>query len=173
MPRPVVIVDYDLEWPARFQAERAIIEGAIGPHIVAIEHVGSTAVPGLGAKPIIDIMVGVRRLADADNCIEPLAAVGYQYHPQHEAEMPDRRYFDVQTGTRDAHLHMVEFGGPFWRRHIAFRDYLRTHPEALRRYDLLKRELAQRFGSDREGYTNAKTEFIRSIERTALESEQR
>ncbi len=169
MPRPVVIVDYDPEWPARFEEERAIIEAAIGPRTVAIEHVGSTAVPGLGAKPVVDIMVGIDSLADAAACIEPLGAAGYTYYPDHEAEMPERRYFDVQSGTRDAHLHMVEYGGAFWRRHLAFRDYLRAHPEAAAEYDRLKRDLAAHYGSDRDGYTNAKTEFVQSIERLALQ----
>jgi sirohydrochlorin cobaltochelatase len=169
MPRPVVIVDYDPQWPARFEEERALIRSAIGPHVVAIEHVGSTAVVGLGAKPVIDIIVGIRSLADAAHCIGPLAAVGYTYYPDHEAEMPERRYFDVQAGPRDAHLHMVEYGGAFWQRHLAFRDYLRSHPEAMREYDRLKRELAAHYGSDREGYTNAKTDFVKGIEHLALE----
>ena len=169
MPRPVVIVDYDPRWPALFEEERAIICAAIGAHIIAIEHVGSTAVPGLGAKPVIDIIVGSRSLADAARCIEPLRAAGYGYHPQHEAEMPERRYFDVQTDRRDAHLHMVEFGGEFWQRHLAFRDYLRANPEAVAEYDRLKRQLAARFGSDRDGYTNAKTDFIRGLDRRALQ----
>ncbi|MHB0874462.1 MAG: GrpB family protein [Anaerolineae bacterium] len=172
MPRPVVIVDYDQEWPARFAEEREIIVAAIGPHVVAVEHVGSTAVPGLGAKPVIDIIVGVRSLADAAACIEPLAAVGYDYHRDHEAEMPERRYFDVQTERRDAHLHMVEYGGEFWRRHLAFRDYLRAHPEASAEYDRLKRELAARFGRDRDGYTNAKSDFVKDIERRALQGDE-
>jgi len=167
--RPVVIVDYDPEWPARFAVERDIIQDAIGAQVAAIEHIGSTAVPGLSAKPVIDILVGVHSLADAAACIEPLAAAGYRYYPEQEAEIPDRRYFDVQTGTRDAHLHMVELGGAFWQRHIAFRDYLRAHPDTARQYDCLKRELAARFGSDREGYTEAKTAFIRSIERLAMD----
>lgn len=168
MPRPVVIVDYDPEWPARYEVERAAIVAAIGPHIVAIEHVGSTAVPGLGAKSVIDIMVGIGSLADAPACIELLRQAGYTYYPDHEVEMPERRYFDVQDDSRDAHLHMVEHGSAFWRRHLAFRDYLRAHPDAAAEYDRLKRRLAAHYGTDREGYTNAKTEFVQGIERLAL-----
>ena len=165
MKAPVVIVEYDPRWPALYEAEASAILGAIGHVIVALEHVGSTSVPGLGAKPIIDILAGVRILADAAQCVEPLRGLGYEYVPEYEAEIPDRRYFRKgPPAGRTHHLHLVEHGGEFWMRHLLFRDYLRAHPEAAQAYDRLKRELAARFGSDRDGYTDAKTEFVRSIE---------
>ncbi len=167
MIAPVVIVDYDPQWPILYEEEKGRILEAIGRVIVAIEHVGSTAVPGLGAKPIIDIMVGVGHLADAERCIEPLQAIGYGYVPEHEVSMPQRRYF--QKGPPDAHrhLHMVELASEFWQRHLLFRDFLRDHPQVAQEYDRLKRELAARYGSDRAGYTEAKTSFIRSVEARA------
>ncbi len=94
MADPVVIVDYDPRWPAMFREEQEAILRAIGPHVVAVEHVGSTAVPGLGAKPIIDILVGIGSLNEASACIRPLEALGYRYVPEFEAEFPERRYFD-------------------------------------------------------------------------------
>lgn len=89
----IEIVDYNPVWPVRFAKEKASLLEAIGDWAMVIEHIGSTAVPGLGAKPIIDIMLGVHRLADARYCIAPLAAIGYEYVPQFEDEMPERRYF--------------------------------------------------------------------------------
>ena len=172
----IVIANYDPRWPAMFEQERVHILQAIGDWLVDIEHVGSTSVPGLAAKPIIDIMPGVRSLADAPQIIEPMTRLGYEYIPEYEEQMPGRRYFRKPAGPefvnrRNVHVHIVETTSDFWRRHIAFRDYLRRHPEACAEYAALKRRLAAEFGSDREGYTEAKTEFITRIERVALGEE--
>src|SRR3990172_6646682 len=168
MKAPVVIVEYDPRWPTLYEAEASAILGAIGHVIVALEHVGSTSVPGLGAKPIIDILAGVRILADAAQCVEPLQGLGYEYVPEYEPETPGRPYFRKgPPAGRTHHLHLVEHGGEFWMRHLLFRDYLRAHPEAAHAYYRLKKELAAKFGSDRDGYTEAKTEFIRSVEMQA------
>ena len=163
--RKVEIVDYDPKWVTLYREERAKILAAIGHLIVAVEHIGSTAVVGLGAKPVIDIMVGVNRLSDAQECMEPLGSIGYEYQPQHEATMPERRFFRKGEPPKEQHyhLHVVEKGSEFWKRHLAFRDYLRTHPETSRQYCELKKKLASEYGSDREGYTEAKTSFIESI----------
>ncbi len=163
MPDPVIIVDHDPRWAELYEEERRLISGAIGPWLAGIEHIGSTSVPGLAAKPIIDTMVGVRTLDDACYCIEPLAAVGYVYKPELEAVMPERRYFNKGPQSNHRHLHMVEVGSPFWQEILLFRDYLRTHPETAAAYAALKRDLAARFDRDREGYTDAKTEFIQSV----------
>jgi len=162
MAQPVIIVDYDAGWPRRYEEERARILGAIGRWLVAIEHIGSTAVPGLGAKPIIDIMPAIGSLADAPQCVEPLRVIGYEYVPEFESVLPERRYFRKGSPEDHYHLHMVEQTSGFWERHLLFRDTLRARPETAREYERLKRELAARFGSDREGYTDAKTEFIES-----------
>lgn len=168
MTSPVIIVEYDPQWPNMYEDEKARVLDAIGHAVVAIEHVGSTAVPGLGAKPIIDIMVGIPRLADAQQCIEPLRSIGYEYVPEYEVQLPERRYFHKgPAGARTHHLHMVEPTSEFWERHLLFRDFLRAHPEASQHYDALKKELAAKFGPDREGYTEAKTPFIRAVEEKA------
>lgn len=161
----IIIVEYDARWPGMYEQERVLILDLIGPQVFAIEHMGSTAVPGLGAKPIIDIMIAVRRLADAESCIEPLTTIRYEYVPAHEAVMPERRYFHKgpSRGGRTHHLHMVEHDSDFWRRHLLFRDFLRTHPLEAQQYFRLKKELAERFGTDREAYTEAKTSFIEAI----------
>ena len=164
MPAPVVIVDYDPQWPTLYEEERDRILAVVGDLVVAIEHVGSTAVPGLGGKPIIDIMPWVRSLADAERCIEPLEGIGYEYVPEYNDLLPERRYFHKGPPQgRTHHLHMVEQTGEFWDRHLLFRDWLRTHPQDAQEYYRLKKELAARFGRDREGFTDAKTPFIESI----------
>ncbi len=175
-PAPVFIADYDRRWPAMFAAERVRIQDAIGEWLSGIEHVGSTAVPGLAAKPVIDIMPGLRSLGDSPYIVEPLRELGYQYFPEHETVMPERRYFalpagDEHRGRRRFHLHIVETTAAFWRRHLAFRDHLRAHPETASEYAALKRRLAAEYGSDREGYTEAKTGFITRIESLALTEE--
>jgi GrpB-like predicted nucleotidyltransferase (UPF0157 family) len=168
--RKVEIVEYDLNWAKLYREEKAKIVAAIGRLAVAIEHIGSTAVVGLGAKPIIDIMVGVNSLSDAQQYMEPLRGLGYKYQPEHEDTMSERRYFNKGEPPEEQHyhLHMVEEGGEFWKRHLAFRDYLRTHPETSRQYCELKKKLASEYGSDREGYTEAKTSFIESVVVKAL-----
>lgn len=167
--RPSIVVEeYDPQWPRLYEEERARIMTAIGQTLVAIEHVGSTAVPGLAAKPIIDILAAVRLLVEARGHIEPLRLIGYEYVPEYEAEFPERRYFRKgPPEARTHHLHVVELASTFWERHLLFRDYLRAHPQDACQYAALKRELAARHGADREAYTDAKTAFITSIEKTA------
>jgi rfaE bifunctional protein nucleotidyltransferase chain/domain len=169
---PVRLVQYDPRWPEMFEEDRRRIMEAIGGYVAAVEHVGSTAVPNLAAKPVIDLMVGLRRLEDAAACVGPLGELGYDYVPEHEAIMPERRYFRRgPSGASTHHLHMVELGGEFWVEHLLFRDYLRAHPDAAREYEELKRVLAAAHGSDRGAYTEAKTDFIRSaLERARAET---
>jgi GrpB-like predicted nucleotidyltransferase (UPF0157 family) len=163
---PVTIVEPNPDWPAMYERERRRIAGATGDWLVDIQHVGSTSVPGLGAKPVIDIMAGVRNLDDVTNIVEPLRRIGYEYVPPDVDDIPERRYFR-RGWPRSHHLHVTEANSDFFRQHIAFRDYLRAHPDAARDYEKLKRRLAAEFGDDRLGYVNAKTEFIRGIEEKA------
>jgi len=165
MSKPVEIADYDPEWAALFEKEKRRILKVIGNNVVRIEHIGSTAVPGLGAKPIIDIMVAVDCLSDAEKCIVPLRSIGYEYVPRHEAVIPERRYFRKGHPPKEQHyhLHMVEFKSDFWKKHLLFRDYLRTHPKVAQQYYELKKTLAATHGSDHEAYTEAKTSFIESV----------
>lgn len=160
MNSPVRLVDYDPKWPILYEEEKASILGVIGDFIVNIQHIGSTAVPGLGAKPIIDIMVAIRQLALIEKCIQPLQTIGYEYLGEYG--IPGRHYFRKPPGHPHSthHLHMVERESDFWERHILFRDFLRVHPEEAQRYYELKRELATKFVSDRDVYTDAKTSFI-------------
>jgi GrpB-like predicted nucleotidyltransferase (UPF0157 family) len=163
---PVKVVEYDPAWPELYERERDLIGGSLGDLVAAIEHVGSTAVPGLGAKPIIDMMIGLRGLVDGEACVGPLEELGYEY--KGEFGIPGRLYFrKIVEGKRRYQIHMVEAGSDFWERHLLFRDYLRGHPDEAVDYYELKVRLAAEFGTDREGYTEAKTEFIRSMEAKA------
>jgi GrpB-like predicted nucleotidyltransferase (UPF0157 family) len=169
----VVVVEYNPLWPLLFEEERARIQGIINPWLESVEHIGSTSVTGLGAKPVIDIMVGIRSLDDAPECIRRLETVGYEYVPKHEAILPERRYFHkgASTHARTHHLHMVEKTNVFWQRHLLFRDYLRAHAETALEYYELKRALAERFRFDRGAYTDAKTSFIEAVVARAAEKQ--
>ncbi len=127
--------------------------------------------PGLAAKPIIDIQIGIRSLDDGPAVVEAIQSLGYEYVSDHESEVPDRRYFRRSSGgVRTHHLHVVErSNAAWWDRHIAFRDWLLTHPEDRDRYAALKQRLAVEYAGDRRGYTEAKTSFLQEIERCAFE----
>ncbi|HVF09365.1 MAG TPA: GrpB family protein [Abditibacteriaceae bacterium] len=158
---------YDPRWPSLFMAERDRLMSLLPESFIAIQHFGSTAVPGLAAKPIIDILAGVASMPAADSLIEPLCRAHYTTSADFNAGLADRRWLmRWANGHRTHHLHLVVYGGNEWQRRLAFRDALRSDPEIARRYELLKIELAARFADDREAYTEAKAEFVQStIER--------
>jgi len=159
-----VVVPYDPDWVAGFDAERERLLALFEPGEACIEHVGSTSVPELPAKPIVDMLLGVRQLADVERRIPALEARGWEYVREHEAVFPERRFLArPRHWPRSHHLHAVELGTPFWRDHLAFRDWLRAHPEDAAAYGRLKRELAARHGSDRSAYTEAKTSFVEAV----------
>ena len=158
---PIRIARSDANWPKRFEAERVVLADAIGEWAIGgIHHVGSTAVPGLDAKPIVDILVGVADLDSSRVCFEPLARLGYLHAPYRVHEM---HWFCKPDPTRRTHhLHLVPTDGRRFRDELAFRDHLRSHPELAADYAGLKRRLAAEHEHDREAYTRAKGEFIRA-----------
>lgn len=164
---PVIIADYDPQWPVQFQQEYARLRAAVGDAFVSIDHAGSTAVPNLAAKPIIDIFAGVRDLADVPPLIPPLEALDYEYVPENERDMPMRRYFRRRIDVK-VNLHIWSVSQGEIERYLLFRDYLREHPVAASQYAALKRELALHFRDDRDAYTEAKTEFVTDALRKAL-----
>ncbi len=156
---PIRVVSYDPRWPIRFEGERALLKQAIGNWVVGdIHHVGSTAVPGLDAKPIVDILVGVEDLVTSRACFEPLAGLEYLYAPYLPEEM--HWFCKPDPSRRTHHLHLVPRDSPRYRDELAFRDCLRANPEKARDYAELKHRLAARFDRDREGYTDGKSDFI-------------
>lgn len=157
---PVRLTAYDPAWPDAFERERVALAESIGPWVVGgIHHVGSTAVPGLEAKPILDILVGVEDLASSRGCFEPLARLEYVYAPYRSDQM--HWFCKPRPERRTHHLHLVPAGSRRYVEELAFRDLLRADPKLAGAYAALKRELAQRFRDDREAYTDAKTGFIR------------
>jgi GrpB-like predicted nucleotidyltransferase (UPF0157 family) len=167
MSSHVLLVPYDPDWPRRFQEERAVLAGVFAGTGAAIEHIGSTAVPGLGSKPVIDVMVGVPALAVAEDQRRALEAAGYEYVQKYERQLPDRRYFrKPRLGSRRFHLHCVVTGGDWWRKYLAFRDYLRAHEDVAAAYFDLKADLAARL--TRAEYTEAKRPFIEQVLASAL-----
>jgi PPOX class probable FMN-dependent enzyme len=166
----IIISDYSHAWPAMFEKEHAMLATVITPERGVVEHVGSTSVAGLAAKPIIDIMIGLHDHAALDQIVPQLVALGYEYIPKYEDVMPYRRFFKKWNGdTATHHIHMVGIGGDFWDRHRLFRDYLRAHPDAVAAYASHKRSLAEREWESSNDYAAAKTDFIRAMERRALE----
>lgn len=148
--------DYDPDWPTRFQSEAVLLAEAIGPWITGgVNHVGSTAVPGLLAKPVIDIMVGVADLESSRDCIAVLADLDYCYAPYREDVM--HWFCKPSPARRTHHLHLVPTGSERFADVLAFRDYLRTNPEAAHQYQDLKRQLAARYANDRSAYTDGKS----------------
>jgi len=153
-----------------YEQEKARIQDAIGEYLIDIQHVGSTAIPGLSAKPIIDIMPVIRDMTFIKRCVQPLEALDYAYFG--ENGISGRHYFrkpaDITSQPHTYHLHVLEKGHEQWAMMLLFREYLRLYPESARQYDILKRELAAKFGSDRVGYTDAKESFVKSIIRAAV-----
>jgi len=167
MNAPVEIAGYDPGWPATFAALRDQITGALGPLAQRIEHVGSTAVPGLPAKPIIDLDVVIATRADLPEVIARLAALGYR----HEGDLgiPGREAFTSLGAAPAHHLYVCTADSRELASHLTFRDYLRTHPGQASAYAELKRSLAARYRSDRDAYGRGKTAFIEQALATAAE----
>lgn len=164
----VSVVEYRPAWQLMFEEESRKLQIVLGDIASKIEHIGSTAVEGLAAKPVIDIMIGLSDFSIADGLVPKIMSLNYEYFKQYEDEMPYRRYFAKNRNEIRTHqIHMVEIGSEFWKRHLFFRDYLRQHASAASDYAALKKELAEREWKHVNDYADAKTEFIKDIENKA------
>jgi GrpB-like predicted nucleotidyltransferase (UPF0157 family) len=159
----VLIQDYDPSWPDNFLKLTAKVKAALGPLVVTVEHIGSTAVPGLAAKPIIDLDAVLASTTDLPEAIQLLARIGYV----HEGDLgiAGREAFRSPAGEPRHHLYVLIDGANELRRHLAFRDALRADDGLRDRYDTLKRGLAEAHRRDRSGYTEAKSAFIATLSR--------
>ncbi len=158
--RKIVVVPYDPHWPAMYRAEAAQLTTIFGPELISIHHIGSTSIPGLSAKPIIDMMPLVRNIEMVARFDSAMIQLGYQ--PMGENGIPGRRYF-VKGGDlhRTHHVHIYEAGNPEVARHLDFRDYLIAHPEEAQEYASIKQQLARQFSHDIDSYMAGKDAFIK------------
>lgn len=153
---------YDPEWPALYAIEASRLRAAIGPQIEALEHVGSTAVPGLESKPVLDIAIGVANEPVADACVEPLERLGYDYRGLNGDDERRRYYTRAVSGVRVIQLHLYLLPAVAWNEKILFRDALRTDAALLLAYAAEKRRVADLVNWNKHAYTEAKGPFIRA-----------
>jgi GrpB-like predicted nucleotidyltransferase (UPF0157 family) len=161
---PINVAPYDPDWPRRFEAERAELERLLAPWLTeGVHHIGSTSIPGLSAKPIIDMMAGIRNLTEARAAVPVLEEHGYQHAPHrpeaHWFHKPASPHLSEQTHA----LHLTEPGSDLWRERLTFRDALRADPALLDEYQDLKLRLAREHGDDRRGYTDDKRAFVTRV----------
>ena len=163
MSRPLRVVPYDPGWPGRFEAEAARLRVALGGTALAVEHVGSTAVPGLAGKPVLDVAIAVASDAAADACIAPLEALGYEHRGPY-GEDPRRRYYvrDV-SAARVAQIHLYVMPAAAWHEKLAFRDALRADPALAAAYAAEKLRVAEAVGWDKAAYSLAKGPFVERV----------
>ncbi len=164
--RTVNVVPADPAWPQQFAEEALLLREVLGSNVVAVHHMGSTAVPGLPAKPIIDILVEVREVAAVDSLNAAMEAQGYA--PQGEKGIPGRRFFQKGGNQRTHHVHVYRSGDAQVARHLAFRDYLRAHPDVCSEYSQLKSALAQAHHDSPLDYQTGKDAFLKLHEAKAL-----
>ena len=173
MADEVEIVEYDPRWPERFALESARIRRVLAEPALEIEHHGSTAVPGLAAKPVIDMLVAVESIEIAERYTAALIQDGYEPVEARYRELWPERIVLIRReyGARMCHVHLMLRGHPTWKRLLVFRDYLRAHPEVAAEYAGLKRSLAGAIGSDRHAYMTAKGDFITRTTATAMRAQ--
>ncbi len=168
MSYPLIIEGPRESWPADFAHEAGLVAAALGPTLLALHHIGSTAIPGICAKPIIDLLGEVGSLEAVDARCGEMERLGYEV--MGEFGLPGRRFFRKSNaeGRRTHHLHAFLAGSSEVVRHLAFRDYVRCHADVAREYDALKRRLESSCGGDREAYIVGKDAFVKDVERRAL-----
>ncbi len=165
--RRVEVVPHDPRWREAFEAEAKHVAAALGENVVAVHHIGSTAVPGIYAKPVIDLLVEVRDVTEVDARSPAMESLGYEV--MGEYGIPGRRYFrkDDREGVRTHQVHAFEAGSAEVERHLAFRDYMITHPGDAQRYSELKRKLAEEHPQSMDAYMDGKDGFIKEMDRRA------
>ncbi len=165
--RKVEVVPYNPKWPKMFEVESKRITDVLGENIVRIHHIGSTAIPNIYAKPIIDLLIEVKYITKVDEQNSQMESLGYEV--MGEFGIIDRRFFrkDNHKGIRTHHVHIFEFGSKQIERHLAFRDYMIAHPEEAQQYSQLKRELAKKYPTNIQKYMDGKDSFVKAIDKKA------
>ena len=167
MPHPIHITDYDPAWPAQFKRLAAPLRSALGDLIIGVEHVGSTSVPGLAAKPVIDLDILISSRFKLPEVIKKLGSLSYPH--EGDKGLPGREAFGW-PGKQRHHLYVCSLDTPALQQHLLFRDYLRAFPEVAAAYGALKKDLAKTYKYDREAYTEGKTDFILRVIKEARAS---
>ncbi len=162
----VEVVPYNPAWKDAYLREERLLREILDAEIVEIHHIGSTSVPGLPAKPVIDILIGVRRIEDLDLYGDAMAGAGYEVRG--EFGLPGRRFYTKGIPKRTHNIHAFRAGGPEYLRHLYFRDYLIAHPEEARRYGEMKIALALTCNNDMNRYMDGKDAFVKEMERKAI-----
>ena len=166
MADEVIIVDADPRWAEAFALERDRMLRTLEGRVVAIEHIGSTAVPGLASKPIIDLLCGFRTLDEATAAVPLLVTQGWDYPEDINARITDRRFLKLaKDGVRTHHAHLIVHDGPLWNEYVVFRDRLRESDALRDEYEELKRSLAEKFRDQRDSYTASKGSFVAGVVR--------
>lgn len=163
----IEVVDYDPNWPSRFESEKALLSETIGTAVVKIHHIGSTSVEGLSAKPIIDMIIEAKSLELLDDANAQFESLGYEV--MGEFGIAGRRYYRKGGDCRTHQIHAFVAGDDNIPRHLAFRDYLRAHPSVRFEYQNLKIELALQCNNDIEAYCDGKDTFVKYHEKKAIE----
>ncbi|MCY9375388.1 GNAT family N-acetyltransferase [Bacillus sp. T17B1] len=163
--RKVEVVLYNEKWSECFEEEKEWLKLALGPEIIAVHHIGSTSIPNMAAKPIIDILIEVRSIEAVSQYDLQMKAIGYT--PKGENGIPGRRYFQKGGNKRTHHVHMYEKGNPAIERHLLFRDYLRAHPQKAEEYAVLKKQLAAQYPDCINQYIQGKDDWIKTAEEHA------
>jgi GrpB-like predicted nucleotidyltransferase (UPF0157 family) len=163
--RKLILVPYRLDWKVAFKHESTKIAKILGDNLLEIYHIGSTSIPGIYAKPILDILPVVRDISLVDPLNDAFKALGYE--PYGELSIPQRRYFSKGGEQRSHHIHIFPQGNPNIEHNVLFRDFLIAHPAEAQRYSLLKQELAKRFFDSSQKYREGKHDFIQEIARKA------
>jgi GrpB-like predicted nucleotidyltransferase (UPF0157 family) len=161
----VIIVASDPTWAEAFEMTKADLRIALGGRVLGVEHIGSTAVPGLAAKPVIDVLLGVASLDDVEDCVPIMTQRGWEYPEDFNKGLVGRRFLLRRNtdGVRTHHAHFVVFEGPLWSEYVGFRDKLRERSDLRERYEKLKKDLATKFHDQRERYTSSKTDFVKEV----------
>jgi GrpB-like predicted nucleotidyltransferase (UPF0157 family) len=164
--RKVEVTTYNKAWPSMFEEEANELRKIFDSEVIKIHHIGSTSVKGLKAKPVIDIMPVVKNINRIDEFNTAMTDIGYE--PKGENGITGRRFFQKGGDNRTHHVHIFRLGNPEIERHLAFRNYLRSHPDAVKEYGNLKEELSQRFPNDIEAYIHGKDQLVSEIEKRAI-----
>ncbi|MFH1644391.1 MAG: GrpB family protein [bacterium] len=160
--KKVKLFSYNSAWEKLYKKEEKRLRLIVKKYGLDIQHIGSTAIPGAKAKPIIDIAIGVKNLKDGEKFVEPLKEMGYEC--KHDASIEKRYFFTKESGVRTTHhLHIEKFNSRLWKNQIIFRDYLKKHKEVVIEYNELKENLAEKYKNDRKKYVAGKNNFIKNI----------